>query len=180
LVQSALRRAEETHAETAIPKSTDTGTGRIGAALMRLDPEHAYTLLPRIDPGRVRSGSAVGLRDGAVLALVAVGLTAVEIAALRASAITMANRRAVVSVRRHGISWYIVLPDDLGGRLVAWISEAKIWGLPEPLFRGCRGPLTSMGIWKIFDRYRNPQGRQRCSLSRASKQPLNAARRRAA
>lgn len=64
---------------------------------MRLDPEEAHTLLPRVDPGRVRSGRAVGLRDGAVLALVAAGLTAVEIAALRATAITMANRQVVVA-----------------------------------------------------------------------------------
>lgn len=124
---------------------------------MRLDPGLARTLLPRVDPGRVRSGRAVGLRDGAVLALVAIGLTAAEIAALRATAITTANRQAVVSIRRDGISWSIVLPDDLGGRLLAWLTEARIWGLPEPVFHGCRGPLTPMGIWKILDRYRNPQ-----------------------
>ncbi|HWM91658.1 MAG TPA: hypothetical protein VN493_12900 [Thermoanaerobaculia bacterium] len=147
---------------------------------MRLDPEEAHTVLPRVDPGRVRSGRAVGLRDGAVLALVAAGLTAVEIAALRATAITMANRQAVVSVHRHGISWYIGLPDDLGGRLLAWLAEARIWGLPEPVFEGCRGPLTAMGIWKILDRYRNPQSRRRFSLSRASKQPMSPVRRRAA
>ena len=132
---------------------------------MRLDPEQAHALLPRVDPGRVRSGRAVGLRDGAVLALVAAGLTAVEIAALRATAITMANHQAVVSVHRHGMSWSIVLPDDLGGRLLAWLTEAQIWGRPEPLFQGCRGPLTSMGIWKILDRYRDPRDRRRFSLS---------------
>ncbi|HEX6863275.1 MAG TPA: hypothetical protein VF414_10695 [Thermoanaerobaculia bacterium] len=113
----------------------------------------------------MRSGRAVGLRDGAVLALVAAGLTAVEIAALRATAITMANRQAVVAIHRHGLSWSIVLPDDLGGRLLAWLTEARIWGLPEPVFHGCRGPLTSMGIWKILDRYRDPRDRRRFSLS---------------
>ncbi len=147
---------------------------------MRLDPEQAHTLLSRVDPGRVRSGRAVGLRDGAVLALVAAGLTAVEIAALRATAITMANHQAVLSVHRNGMSWSIVLPDDLGGRLLAWLTEARIWGRPEPLFQGCRGPLTSMGIWKILDRYRDPQSRRRSSVSRASKQSMNAVRRRAA
>jgi len=147
---------------------------------MRLNPEEAQTLLPRVDPGRVRSGRAVGLRDGAVLALVAAGLTAVEIAALRATAITMANRQVVVAIHRHGISWHLELPDDLGSRLLAWLTEARIWGLPEPVFHGCRGPLTSMGIWKILDRYRDPQDCRRFSLSRASKQPMNALRRRAA
>lgn len=147
---------------------------------MRLDPEQAHTLLPRVDPGRVRSGRAVGLRDGAVLALVAAGLTAVEIAALRATAITMVNHQAVVSVHRHGISWSIVLPNDLGARLLAWLTEARIWGLSEPVFEGCRGPLTSMGIWKILDRYRDPRSRRRRSFSRASAQPMNPVRRRAA
>lgn len=147
---------------------------------MRLDPEEAHTLLPRVDPGRVRSGRAVGLRDGAVLALVAAGLTAVEIAALRATAITMPNRQTLVSVPRHGISWSVVLPDDLGGRLLAWLTEARIWGLPEPVFHGCRGPLTSMGVWKIVDRYRSPQSRRRFSLSLAPKPPMNAVSRRAA
>jgi site-specific recombinase XerD len=147
---------------------------------MRLDPEEAHTLLPRVDPGRVRSGRAVGLRDGAVLALVAAGLTAVEIAALRATAITMANRQVVVAIHRHDISWHLELPDDLGSRLLAWLTEARIWGLPEPVFQGCRGPLTSMGIWKILNRYRDPQSRRQRSFSQASKQPMNLPRRRAA
>jgi hypothetical protein len=37
-----------------------------------------------------------------------------------------------------------------------------------------------MGIWKILDRYRNPQSWRQCSFSQASKQPMNAVRRRAA
>jgi site-specific recombinase XerD len=122
----------------------------------------------------------VGLRDGAVLALVAAGLTAVEIAALRATDITVANHQAVVAIHRHRISWCIVLPDDLGGRLLAWLTEARTWGLPELVFQGCRGPLTSMGVWKILDRYRDPQTRRRFSHSRASKQPMDPVRRRAA
>lgn len=122
---------------------------------MRFDPDQAYDLLPRVDLGRVRSGRAVGLRDGAVLALVAAGFSAVEIAALRASAVTMENRQVVVSIHRHGVPWSAILSTDLGARLYVWLSEADIWGLPEPLFRGCRGPLTPMGIWKILDRYRS-------------------------
>jgi hypothetical protein len=92
----------------------------------------------------------------------------------------MANRQAVVAIHRHGLSWSIVLPDDLGGRLLAWLTEARIWGLPEPVFQGCRGPLTSMGIWRILDRYRDPQSRRRFSLSQASKQPMDPVHRRAA
>lgn len=156
-LQSALRRTEEHDAELTTPEVTESGAGRTGAALMRLDPELAHKLLPRVDPGRVRSGRAVGLRDGAVLALVAVGFSAVEIARLQASAIKMENRQVVVLLQRDGNHWSVLLPTDLGARLVAWLTEARIWGLPQPLFQGCRGPLTPMGICKILERYRNLQ-----------------------
>lgn len=122
---------------------------------MRLDPEHARELLACIDPGRVRSGQAIGLRDGALLALVAAGLSAVEIAALRASAITMAHGKLLVSIRRHRLAWFVVLPADLGGHLVAWLTECRLWAVPEPVFQGSRGPLTAIGICKVLDRYRN-------------------------
>ena len=122
---------------------------------MRLDPEHAHELLGRIDPGRVRSGQAIGLRDGALLSLVAAGLSAVEIATLRASAVTMTNGKLLVAVRRHGLTWFVVLPTDLGARLIAWLTECRLWAVPEPVFRGSRGPLTSMGICKVLERYRN-------------------------
>jgi hypothetical protein len=121
---------------------------------MRFDPEQAETLLPRVDPGRMRSGRAVGLRDGAVLALIAAGFTATEIAALRASAVRREGRSAVIDVERNGIIWLASLSPGLGARLLAWLTEAQIWGLPEPLFKGCRGPLTPMGVFKVFERYR--------------------------
>jgi len=122
---------------------------------MRLDPAIAHRLLPRVDPGRVRSGMAVGLRDGAVLALIAAGLEAVEISALRASAIRMEKGRVMVHVRRRGGHWWIVFPTDLGARLLAWLTEVRLWGVPVPVFQGCRGPLTPMGICKILGRYRD-------------------------
>lgn len=152
---------EEHDAEPTTTENTETGSGRAGFALMYLDPEHAYTLLPRVDPGRERSGRAVGLRDGAVLALIAAGLTGVEIAALRASAITSTGRHVVVAVQRHRATWTVTLPTDLGARLIAWLTEARLWGEPEPVFRGCRGPLTATGIRKVLESYRNPQGRRR-------------------
>ena len=58
-----------------------------------------------------RSGrlcSALGLRDGALLALIAAGLSAVEIAALKSSAVTLHGGRVVVSVCRHGVTWSAV------------------------------------------------------------------------
>lgn len=81
---------------------------------MHLCPEQAHALLPRIDPGRLRFGLAVGLRDGAILDLVAAGLSAVEIAALKASEVTMQEGRVVVYVNRQGGTWSAVLATDLG------------------------------------------------------------------
>lgn len=124
---------------------------------MRLDPQQARVLLFHVDPGRVRSGRAVGLRDGALLALIAAGLSAMEIAALRASAVTMTGGQVVVSVHRHDITWSAVLPTDIGARLLAWLTESRLWAVPEPVFRGRRGPLTPMGICKVLERYRTRQ-----------------------
>src|SRR5687768_8838858 len=78
---------EKPDAEHTTPRHENTGPRRTGAALMRLDHKHALALLPLVDPDRMRSGRVVGLRDGAVLALAAAGLTTIEIAALPASAI---------------------------------------------------------------------------------------------
>lgn len=121
---------------------------------MRLDPERAHELLSRVDPGRVRSGTAIGLRDGALLALVAAGLSAVEIAALRASSITLTDGQLVIAVPRHRVTWSAALPTDLGARLLAWLTECRLWAASEPVFRGHRGPLTSVGICKVLERYR--------------------------
>jgi len=121
---------------------------------MRLHPEHAYKLLSRVDPGRVYLGQPVGLRDGALLALVAAGLSAVEIAALQASAITMSGGQVIVAVHRYGTTWTANLPTGLGARLLAWMSESRLWAEPEPVFRGRRGPLAPAGICKVLSRYR--------------------------
>ena len=122
---------------------------------MRLDPKHAHELLPRVDPGRVRSGRAVGLRDGALLALVAAGLSAIEIAALQASAITWStpssSSQSIATASPGPPLW----PTDLGARLLAWLTESRLWAVPEPVFRGQRGPLTPVGICAVLKRYHN-------------------------
>ena len=156
------RTKEEHDVEPTIPESNEPGTGRTGAALMPIEPEEAHRLLPRVDPGRVRSGQAVGLRDGAVLALLAAGLRVAEISALRARNVKMVGGRAVVEIEHEVSTWSRVLPTDMAARVVVWLTEAEIWGRDEPVFRGCRGPLTAMGIFKIVERYRNPKpARQR-------------------
>jgi hypothetical protein len=120
---------------------------------MRLRPEQAHAVLPQVDPGRLRSGQPVGLRDGALLALVAAGLSAVEIAGLKASAITLAGGRLIVLVRRDRVTWSAILPTDLGARLLAWLSERRLWAVPKPVFEGTQGPLTPIGVRKVLGRY---------------------------
>lgn len=122
-------------------------------------PEQARAALPQIDPGRVRSGQPLGLRDSALLTLAAAGLSSDEIASLRASAITMAGGRLVVTVHRHGVTWSAILPPDLGARLLAWLSERRLWAVPEPVFQGLQGPLTPIGVRQVLGRYRKASRR---------------------
>ena len=112
-------------------------------------------------PGRIRrhrptrrSGrlcSALGLRDGALRALVAAGPGAVEIAALKSSAVTLHGDRVVVSVCRHGVTWCAALAIDLRA---CWPGSpsALLRADTVPVFRGVRGPLTSDSIRKVLDR----------------------------
>jgi hypothetical protein len=124
---------------------------------MNLDADQAQALLPQVDPARLYAGCPVGLRDGALLALVAAGFTAVEISGLRASSITMAGGKLQIVVQRRRVLWSATMPVDLGGRVLVWISERRIWGTEEPVFVGVRGPLTPFGIRKILDRHGNHQ-----------------------
>lgn len=121
-------------------------------------PERVRAVLPQVDPARQRSGWPVGLRDGALLALVAAGLSAEEIAELQASSITMDRGNLLIEVRRHGITWRAVLPMDLGSRLLAWLTERCLWAVPAPVITGPQGPLSPMGIHQVLYRYRQ-QGR---------------------
>ena len=117
-----------------------------------LDTESARAVLARVDPGRLRGGRPQGLRDGAIVALLAGGLTIKEIASLRASAITMQGGRVNIALERDG-AFYAVLTPDLGGRVLAWLSERRLWGSPEPVFTGPYGPLTVQGIHHVINRH---------------------------
>jgi hypothetical protein len=118
-----------------------------------IPPERARAALPRVDPARLRSGWPIGLRDGALLALVAAGLSAHEIANLHATAITMERGRLLVTLRRHGVTWHAVLPTDLGSRLLAWITERRLWADPAPLFDSPQGQLSPAAIHQVLHRY---------------------------
>jgi integrase len=121
---------------------------------MPIRPERARAVLSRVDPTRLRSGWPVGLRDGALLALVAAGLSAEEICGLHASSITMDRGNLLVAVRRHGVTWTAVLPIDLGARLLAWLTERRLWADPTPVFTGPQGKLSPMAIHQVLHRYR--------------------------
>lgn len=125
---------------------------------MPICPEQMREVLSQVDPARLRSGWPVGLRDGALLALVAAGLSAEEIAELHASSITRDRGNLLIEVRRHGITWRAVLPIDLGSRLLAWLTERCLWAVPAPVITGPQGPLSPRGIHQVLYRYRQ-QGR---------------------
>jgi hypothetical protein len=109
----------------------------------------------------MRSGWPVGLRDGALLALLAAGLTPREISRLRASAVTMYRGKLLVAILRRGVTWYVALPTDLGGRLLAWLTERRLWSEAVPLFAGPRGPLSPASIYTILKRYRRQRKARR-------------------
>ncbi len=121
---------------------------------MPIKPEQARALLPRVDPARIYAGRPVGLRDGAVLASLAAGLSAEEVLALRASAVSASRGKLWVHLRRHGITWLVLLPPDLGGRLLAWLSDRRLWGTTEPVFTSPEGIGSTAGIYRVLNRYK--------------------------
>ncbi len=125
-------------------------------------PDRARAVLSRVDPARQRSGWPVGLRDGALLALLAAGLSAREISRLRASAVTMNHGKLLVAVHRHGVTWSADLPADLGGRVLVWLTECRLWAEGTPIFTGPRGPLSPKSIHTILNRYCSQNSTCRC------------------
>jgi site-specific recombinase XerC len=130
---------------------------------MPIRPEQARAVLPQVDPARMRLDWPVGLRDGALLALLAAGLTAREISRLRASAVMMKRGKVLVAVHRQGVVWYAVLPADLGSRVLVWLTERRLWGVGSPVFTGPDGSsLSWKSIYTIVKRYRCPREARRC------------------
>jgi hypothetical protein len=124
-------------------------------------PQRVRTLLSGTDRAPQRSRRPVDLRDGALLALVAAGLTAREIAALQASSITMDRGHLLITLRRHGVIWKALLPADLGAHLLAWLSERRIWGEPAPVFTGRQGRLTPTAVYLTLHRNRRERKNRR-------------------
>jgi site-specific recombinase XerC len=130
---------------------------------MPIRPARARAVLPQVDPGRMQLGWPVGLRDGALLALLVAGLTAREISHLRASSVTMYRGRLLVAVQREGVTWYAELPGELGGRVLVWLTERRLWAEGAPVFTGRNGsPLSRKSIYSIVHRYRCQRKARRC------------------
>jgi hypothetical protein len=91
---------------------------------MRRRSDHARDLMYRVHLGRVHRGQ--GLRDSALLALIAAGLSAAEIAALRASVIGTTGGRVIITISRRNGLQTLVLPRDLGDRLTAWLTDRSL------------------------------------------------------
>jgi integrase len=130
---------------------------------MRLRREQARALLSRVDPARRWRDRRVGLRDGALLALVAAGLSAPEIAGLKASDIAMTGGRVIITVDDHDGGTQTFFPAaPLAARILAWLRERRLWGTDKPVFTGRRGTSISIrGTSAVFERYRHPRRTRR-------------------
>jgi integrase len=121
--------------------------------------EQAERLLRFVDPGHVVGDQPLGLRDGALLAVLAAGVTPAEAAQLRASDITLDH--GILRVRlprpRSRKPVFLSLPTPLGARLLAWLSDRRLWGSEQPVFPCVHGPLTQEGIYTLLRRYRRLQ-----------------------
>lgn len=125
----------------------------------------ATAALADVDPGRTRGGFSVGLRDGALLALLSAGVTCTEAADLKCSAITIDVRtgQVVVTVMRGGWRCVRRLSLDQSAHLVAWLTEVRGYGERKPLLVDGRQrrALTRVGVSAILARYR--RGRRRAA-----------------
>jgi integrase len=129
---------------------------------MRLTPNQASHILRRIDHGRVYLGRPLGLRDSALLALIAAGMSAVDVANLKASDIDIIAGRVTATVAVHdGGTENCTLSGSGGTRLLAWLHERRLWGTDAPVFTGYRGPYTSRAISAVLDRYRSKRKKAR-------------------
>jgi len=121
---------------------------------MDISPQRAGELMFLADPGRVIGGLAVGLRDAAILALVAAGLSGGEIERLRADAVRMVHGRVVAMViLPSGRPSLTELDRHQGARVLAWIADQRLEG-EVPLFPAQKGKrLTRDGVCKVVHRY---------------------------
>jgi site-specific recombinase XerD len=120
---------------------------------MRIRPDQARAVLRRINPARVRCGRPLGLRDSAILALSAGGMSAAEIATLRASAVHVITGRVMIAAVRYGDPVLVPMPADLGARLVAWLTDRRLGATDQLVFTAFHGKLSTRGVSAVLDRH---------------------------
>jgi hypothetical protein len=119
---------------------------------MRRRSDRARELMYRVPSGRVHRGPTRSLRESALLALIAGGLSAAEIAALRASAVSVNGGRVFIALVRRNDPQTLVLPLDHSTRVIAWLNDRCLWGTDALVFLGPRGPITRSAVLKHFKR----------------------------
>lgn len=123
-----------------------------------LSPEWYLRALAAVEVGRVRAGLAVGLRDRAVLALLANGVRPGEIALLSCREIEVqeSSGRLTISRPADEAGWHRVKVLDVSGsaQLLAWLAEVRTWGEDVPVFGG----LSVVAIYGVVERIRREIG----------------------
>lgn len=108
-----------------------------------------------IDLCREWGGQAIGLRDGALLALLDAGVTLSEAARLPVSAIRGGGRTLIVEVRRGEWTCSRRLEDAQAARVIAWLAVIGEWGSDLPLFHDRhKRAVSRRGLSQIAERYR--------------------------
>jgi hypothetical protein len=113
-----------------------------------------------VDPGRIRGDVAVGLRDGALFALLAAGLTFTEASAMtfRAFSIHSVTGCVRLTVDRGGWTCTRLLDGELSARLLAWVADARGWNTDLPVFQGLgAGDAGRRALSKIVERYQRKE-----------------------
>jgi integrase len=124
-------------------------------------PSRAREILRGVDPAWRYAGEPIGLRDGALLALLGTGLTCEEIASLRADAIQLEQGRLRIYLERDGVEWSATVRKDIVRRVLDWLTETRRWGTGDRVFTGPQGTLSSFAIYKLLERYtRRPRQRK--------------------
>lgn len=114
-----------------------------------------------IDLGRERGGISLGLRDGALFALLAAGLGFTDIASLKCDAIRQdSSGRLRIRAQKGPWECTLLLGEAESARVLAWIMELRAWGTGLALFGPSRPRLQ-----RIVKRYleRAAEGRRRAA-----------------
>lgn len=121
-------------------------------------PRAEYARLARrVDLGEVARGVAIGLRDRALLSVLAAGASFAEAAALQGDQLRVpaeglgltTTGLLLVFPRTNRRFEALQLTPPESAALLAWVADRRLWGLPRPVFG-----LTRAGVQGVVERYR--------------------------